>query len=215
MKIAVVAHYSRSRQAEALASSLGASVFMDHEGNGAAWNHRRALAWAAEQQERVIVLEDDAQPVAGFLAAAQRVIDRFPDDLVSFYLGTGRPPQYQAVIRERMEDLDRRGGDSLVMPDLLHGVAYSVPPERVALVLQRMSHTLPADFAIGRAWTSFTGRQVVYPVPSLVDHADGSSVEHHPDGKPRTEPRRAWRLPSCVGPEHCKPAFPEEGKSWM
>lgn len=29
---------------------------------------------------------------------------------------------------------------------------------------------------------------------ALVDHADGETVERHPDSAPRTERRRAWRL---------------------
>jgi hypothetical protein len=34
---------------------------------------------------------------------------RFPDDMLSFYLGTGRPPQYQMQIAERLILLIRLG----------------------------------------------------------------------------------------------------------
>jgi hypothetical protein len=36
-----------------------------------------------------------------------------------------------------------------------------------------------ADYAVGDAY----GGAVVYPCYSLVDHADGESVERHPDGR--------------------------------
>jgi hypothetical protein len=37
-------------------------------------------------------LEDDAMPVAGFMERLVGIQDRWTDDLVSLYLGTGRPP---------------------------------------------------------------------------------------------------------------------------
>lgn len=47
-----------------------------------------------------------------------------------------------------------------------------------------------ADYAVGDA----LGGEVIYPCYSLVDHADGATVERHPDNEPRSERRRAWRL---------------------
>ncbi|MGQ7174028.1 hypothetical protein ACUOCP_55840, partial [Escherichia sp. R-CC3] len=63
--------------------------------SGRAAGHRRALEWASWQDCRVVILEDDALPVAGFTQLVGEWLYRFPDSLVSFYLGTGRPPQYQ------------------------------------------------------------------------------------------------------------------------
>lgn len=42
------------------------------------------------------------------------------------------------------------------------------------------------------------GGTVVYPCYSLIEHADGSPVEKHPDNLPRSERRRAWRLEGAV-----------------
>ena len=54
-----------------------------------------------------------------------------------------------------------------------------------------MGHTdEAADYVIGRAF----GRQIVYPVESLVEHRDGDSVERHPDKELRTERRVARKL---------------------
>lgn len=190
MKFIVVGHHSRYQQADSLASQIGAHLLIDEGNHGAGWNHRRALAWAAERRCRVVVLEDDAWPVPGFIAKVADWLARFPDDLCSFYLGTGRPPQYQMQIAERLIAADRTRADYITLPQLIHGVCYSVPPQHLTKVLERWDASKPADYALGEAW----GAPVVYPCYSLVDHADGPTVERHPDAEPRNERRRAWRI---------------------
>ncbi|HAS0796017.1 TPA: hypothetical protein OMD40_000092 [Enterobacter hormaechei] len=191
MLIAIVAHHSRRAMANDLASELEAdSIFMDEHSAGANANHLRALSWAAEQSDRVIIIEEDALPVDGFRDKAQEWLARFPDNLCSFYLGTGRPPQYQMQIAERLIVADKTRADYITLSRLIHGVCYSVPPEHVQRVLSRWDNSKPADYAVGDAW----GGSVIYPCYSLVDHADGEPVERHPDSAPRTGRRRAWRL---------------------
>lgn len=190
IKFCVVGHHARRQQAEALASALGAHLLIDDGNHGANWNHRRALEWAAEQTCRVVVLEDDAIPVPLFAELVVDWLTRFPEALVSFYLGTGRPPQYQIQIAERLIVADKTQADYITLPRLIHGVCYSVPPQHIERVLSRWDSSKPADYAVGDAW----GGSVVYPCYSLVDHADLPTVERHPDSAPRTERRRAWRL---------------------
>ena len=191
MLIAIVAHHSRRTMAEELASKLEADiVFMDEHSAGANSNHLRALRWAAEQSDRVIIIEEDAFPVDGFRFKAQDWLARFPDDMLSFYLGTGRPPQYQKGIADWLIVADKSRADFITLQRLIHGVCYSIPPQSVSRVLSQWDRSKPADYAVGDAY----GGAVVYPCYSLVDHADGESVERHPDSAPRTERRRAWRL---------------------
>ncbi|MDE7918144.1 hypothetical protein [Enterobacter kobei] len=191
MLIAIVAHHSRRTMAEELASKLEADiVFMDEHSAGANSNHLRALRWAAEQSDRVIIIEEDALPVDGFRYKAQDWLARFPDDMLSFYLGTGRPPQYQKEIAGMLVEADRVNADYLVLSKLIHGVCYSPPQGRLARMLNAWNKTLAADYAVGEAF----GGRVIYPCYSLVDHADLPTVESHPDNEPRTERRRAWRL---------------------
>ncbi|WP_379933927.1 hypothetical protein ACFC2F_03330 [Enterobacter sichuanensis] len=186
IKFVVVGHHIRLGQAQRLAKLLNAHLLVDDGHHGANWNHQRALEWAAEQTCRVVVLEDDAIPVHGFTIKASEWLDRYPDSLVSFYLGTSRPPQWQPAIASKLSSCP----DTISLPTLIHGVCYSIPQNDLAGILELWPHHLAADFAIGRAW----GREVVYLSKSLVEHADGPSVERHPDGKPRTEIRRAWAL---------------------
>ena len=190
VKYVVVGHHSRFASAAMLAGKLGAHLLIDEGDHGANWNHRRAIEWAAEQPCRVVVLEDDALLVHGFTEKVLDWLARFPDDMLSFYLGTGRPPQYQMQIAERLIVADKTRVDFITLPQLIHGVCYSVPPRRISRVLSQWDNSKPADYAVGDAY----GGAVVYPCYSLVDHADGEPVERHPDAAPRTERRRAWRI---------------------
>lgn len=190
IKFVVVGHHSRTGHAQRLAALLDAHLLIDDGNHGANWNHRRALEWAAEQTCRVVVVEDDAMPVDLFFTSVTSWLNRFPESLVSFYLGTGRPPQYQMQVAERLIVADKTRSDFITLPRLIHGVCYSVPPQHIERVLSRWDSSKPADYAVGDA----CGGAVVYPCYSLVDHADGEPVERHPDSAPRTERRRAWRL---------------------
>lgn len=190
IKFVVLGHHSRHKQALCLAESIGAVLLIDNSDHGATWNHRRALEWAACQSCRVVILEDDAMPVAGFTDLVGEWLNSFPESLVSFYLGTGRPPQYQMQIAERLIVADKTQADYITLPRLIHGVCYSVPPQHIERVLSRWDSSKPADYAVGDAY----GGAVVYPCYSLVDHADGVPVERHSDSAQRTERRRAWRI---------------------
>ncbi|EOD9895199.1 hypothetical protein [Enterobacter hormaechei] len=190
IKFVVVGHHSRLERAQRLAALLDAHLLIDDGNHGANWNHRHALEWAAEQPCRVVVLEDDAMPVPWFAELVVDWLTRFPDDMLSLYLGTGRPPQYQMQIAERLIIADKTQADYITLPRLIHGVCYSVPPQHIERVLSRWDSSKPADYAVGDAY----GGAVVYPCYSLVDHADGEPVERHSDSAPRTERRRAWRL---------------------
>lgn len=101
IKFVVVGHVSRIVHAQRLAAMLDAHLLIDDGNHGANWNHRRALEWTAEQTCRVVVVEDDAMPVDLFFTSVTSWLNRFPESLVSFYLGTGRPPQYQMQVSEK------------------------------------------------------------------------------------------------------------------
>lgn len=190
VKFVVVGHHDRRAQAEYLAQSLDAHLLIDEGDHGATWNHRRAMEWASGKKERVIVLEDDALPVEGFSELVIPWLARFPDSLISFYLGTGRPPQYQTAIAEQLIEADKVHGDYIRLPRLIHGVCYSVPSAHISNVLNRWKANKAADYAVGDAW----GGVVVYPCYSLVDHLDGLSVERPWNNALKRERRQAWRL---------------------
>lgn len=160
---------------------------MDMGDNGALHGHRSALTLAAATERPCIIMEDDAIPVVGFTELANDWLERFPDQLISFYLGTSRPPQWQARVDAELGSV--AATSHIHLPTLIHGVCYAIPPDSVGRVLGRMRGA-EADFSVGRGW----GRPVLYPVESLVEHRDGTPVERHPDGEPRTERRVARSL---------------------
>ncbi|WP_312828558.1 hypothetical protein [Pantoea anthophila] len=190
IKFVVVGHHARRLQADRLSQMLNAHLLVDEGQHGANWNHHRAIEWASQQDCRVVILEDDALPVHGFAQKVAEWISRFPNDLLSFYLGTGRPPQYQKEIAGMLVESDRVNSDYLVMSKLIHGVCFSPPVHALKKIMSKWNQTLAADYAVGDAY----GGRVIYPCYSLVDHADLPTVERHPDNEPRTERRRAWRL---------------------
>lgn len=189
MQTIIVGHHSRIDWIEQLQDAIpGAAAIIDNADEGAHAGHRKALEVAQAAGERCIIIEDDAIPVVGFMQLAEQWCDKFPDNLISFYLGTGRPVSWQARVDDALE---RTAGPFIILPRLIHGVCYSIPTAHVERVLKRMQDSDDgADFAIGRAW----GRSVIYPVESLVEHRDGLSVERHPDREPRTERRVARNL---------------------
>lgn len=190
IKFVVLGHYSRRQQAEALSWVFDAHLLIDEASGGANAAHRRALEWAAQQHCRVIIMEDDALPLSGDDSLFREWIDEFPDHLISFYLGTGRPPQYQQQIATKLIEADKHKCDHIKMDRLIHGVCYSPPQHSIGRILENWDGSKAADYAVSDA----CGGEVIYPCYSLVDHADGETIERHPDNEPRTERRRAWRL---------------------
>ena len=148
IEIVVVGHHSRIVKAQRLSEILGARLLVDDGDHGANRNHYRALEWAAEQSCRVVVLEDDALPVAGFTEQVSEWLNRFPDSLVSFYLGTGRPPQYQIHIADRLIVSARNQAAYITLPRLILGVLFSEPPQHVECVLSRWVCSQRAAYAV-------------------------------------------------------------------
>lgn len=87
--------------------------------------------------------------IPGFSEMVTDWLTRFPDDMMSFYLGTGRPPQYQKEIAGMLVDADRVCGDHIVLSKLIHGVCYSPPRGSLVRMLSTWNKTLAADYAVG------------------------------------------------------------------
>lgn len=189
MRTIIVGHHSRIDWVQRLQDTIPvAAAVVDYAEEGAQAGHEKALRIARLMDERCVIIEDDAIPVIGFDRMAAAWCERFPDDLISFYLGTGRPVSWQARVDNA---LDTTFGDFIMLSRLIHGVCYSIPKHHIDRVLNRLQRgDEGADYAVGRAW----GRSVIYPVESLVQHRDGESVERHPDGELRTERRVARHL---------------------
>ena len=192
--VVIISHHERREKANRLQNlleyreGLTSIILTDDIGRGALWGHKNALRFAVKYPSaRFIFMEDDAEPVEGFKKKALAWIERFPNDLLSFYLGTSRPPIFQKAIGNAVANED----ELIKFDTLIHGVCYTMPHSTIKRIAYKLKPNLPADFAIGEA----NKGKVIYPIKSLVDHADETPVEtKRRDNDPRTEPRKAWLL---------------------
>lgn len=213
--IAIVAHKDRAKQVDRLVDWVDPDYVSWDDGTlGPAENHLRAWENLAEEDAEVcLVLEDDAVPVANFRSELSRVLAVAPTDLVSLYLGKGRPPHWQPTLAKVFGSLDRRlypnapDPSWLIADEVLHGVALAMKPSLIADMLPvvrrstqpRRRHRLPVDEAIG-AWARSAGIRVSYSLPSIVQHGDlptlitEHTTGHSGDTGIRDQPRRAWAM---------------------
>lgn len=194
--IAVVAHTTRNVTAEHLADTVNAQYVAIDDGTlGCERNHLRCWQWHRDntRTEWAVVLEDDAQPAQGFTQQLDAALHVAPTPIVSLYLGTSRPPQWQPRINTAVATADNQSASWIVGPQLLHAVGVAIRVGHLPALCSWLRRTrCPIDQAIS-AWAVTKQHQVGYTWPSLVDHADTDTVAQHHDGAPRTEPRKAWR----------------------
>lgn len=194
--VGVVAHEARRAKAQQLYEQVGAVYISIDDGRlGAGINHVKVWRHvAAHNTDWSIVLEDDAQPITDFPAAAIAALQYAPTPIVSFYLGKTRPPQWQAKIRAAVAKANNDQSAWITHSRLLHAVAVAAKTELVepmiAHVLRR--RYLPIDEAISN-WARINSHRIAYTHPSLVDHDDTQpSVSPHRDNTPRKPGRTAW-----------------------
>lgn len=183
---------------EALAARLDAELFVDEGEHRSRWNHARAWEWAAGLDHRALIVEDDIEPAPDLRERAAEWFQRFPDDLVNFYLGTGWPYIEKASIAALAVYDAGTGPDHLRIDQLFGAQCYSVPTRQLQAVIDDHRHDLEADFALGAAWIHHNGRGIVHVLESLVEHRDVPSVSWTPEQRP--VPRRARRLHVAAPP---------------
>ncbi len=193
--IGVVAHTTRSAQAEALALAVEADVLSVDDGTlGCEGNHAAVWEQLAELPTSwSVILEDDAQPIGGFAAQLYAALPMAPSPIVSLYLGRLRPRPWQPRIRNALAQAEQAGAHWIQSTRLLHAVGYAIRTDLLPSLL-RYTSTRPVDEHIS-GWARQYGHPICYTVGSLVEHADEPTViPLHPDKQPRTPGRKAWRL---------------------
>lgn len=173
----VVTHHSRREMGWSLARRVGGILLEDDGTLGEYENHRRAWAdFGLDSATHICVLQDDAVPILNFVNTAHQAIAARPDDLVSLYVGTGRPGP-DAVLKNAQVNAERYAGAWLEDVNLLWGVGVVMPAEWAYRFSEHEPEGLDYyDNRLGFWWKRRTGRKVQYVWPSLVDHADGESL---------------------------------------
>lgn len=194
----ICAHSARLDKAVRLLETIGGVLTLDLGDRGATPNHIQAWEEAYESNtigaEWLAVIEDDAQPEPFIHQDMGLILAEAPTPIVSGYLGTGRPPQYQHLIADAME-LEPTW---IVCDELLHHVAVFVRTELVPSLIESMKNrpSFPCDEAVS-VWAQNNGHPVGYPVPSPFDHEDGVPViADELRSQPICEARRAWSVGS-------------------
>ena len=195
--IGIVAHNTRVGMASALMESTRAVVLNLDDGKlGCSLNHIRTLDTLANavecEDDWAVVLEDDAQPVGGFLPMLGRALLEAPTGVVSLYLGTGRPKHWQDYIRQSLAAATKLNSAWITSTHLIHAVGYAVRGDHIGALVDSLTPERPIDEAI-TAWCRDNRVLVSYTHPSLVDHEDGEPViAERMDRQPRNEVRKAW-----------------------
>ena len=176
-----------------------AHVCLDDGTLGCTGNHRRAWNWHAANTttDWALILEDDAQPVAGFAEQAAAALSVAPAPIVSFYLGKRYPVEDQDRIRaaiQRRHLLDpaqpptpRRG--------LRHAHRAAAQPGAAHLARHR-GHRRP-HHPLGQDTRSCHHRPT--PTRRWPSHADTPTVITAPRTTPARPRRLAHRHTHAVG----------------
>lgn len=195
--IGVVAHESREDMAHELSALVDAKVCnMDDGALGCLGNHHAVQHALLKQPGWSVVLEDDAYPCNAFYEDLTWVLGHADSPVVSLYLGTGYPANWQPRIqRALLHDTSWIECDRL-----LHAVGYAIGPEikhQVAKWLGkclRVGQPLAPEDAIS-TWMRHQRTPVLYTNPSLVQHRDGPttiSARERGNFRGSHRPRHAW-----------------------
>lgn len=184
---------------EVLASKVGAEVISIDDGMLGHTNHSIKVWTNLAQRggDWAVVLEDDAKPVDGFREQLDMALANAPSGVVSLYLGQGYPTAWQRFIKKAVTN---QRANYVVSTHVLHSVALAIRVELINDMLRFISwlsdedKKWPFDEQVTH-WARQRGNDVVYTWPSLVDHADGESLIHHPEGQGSDGIARvAWKV---------------------
>lgn len=194
--IGIVAHIHRTGTAELLAITTAASHISYDDGTlGAEGNHQQVWQHHADNPvgEWAVTLEDDAQPVPGFLAQLDRALEVAPTPIVSLYLGIDGRTYWQPRIEQAITTARATDASWITTNGrLLHAVGVAIRTPLLPSLLEWLTNSNHAiDIAIS-AWAQTNNHTVGYTWPSLINHADMPSIAKHHDSMPRNRPRIAW-----------------------
>lgn len=205
LAIVIMAHPARRARAELLAEEVKADTIIWDDDRKGEWD-TGARAWRTGSllsASHVLVLQDDAIPVANLRGEIHARIHQHPTMPISLYLGKKKPSRWARAVNDAVCDARSHEAGWILATHLLHGVGIVLPVGMIPSTL-RWAHadSRPYDQRIG-AYLRTIGKPTLYTWPSLVDHDDSfpTLVEHGDDKRLSTSGRVAYR----VGPGNGSP----------
>lgn len=164
-------------------------VSVDDGSLGCTRNHARVWHALDLSQPWAVVLEDDAVPVEDFRDQLCRALEVVPAPVASLYLGSGYiGDKLTEALLHRADITDSHW--IVAHGQVHHAVALAVRSDIVPSMVEFFgARTQPVDRLLS-TWARVNAHRVAYSVPSLVDHADVSSLVT----KYRRKPRKALRV---------------------
>lgn len=186
----VMAHPSRRRQAERLALQIGASVVFDPSPGGkpSAWRCA-ARAWSQEARlatTHILVCQDDALPCDGFNVKVVEAIQRRPQAMLSFYVGSIHHVRRDWIRHERV------GAPDVPLPlnHFVPTVALAMPVSVAAAAMAYLGRKLPKGwgfddeaFKMYRQSARTVGAYATIPCLVSHDNKPRSVMRHGHHGK--------------------------------
>lgn len=177
LEVRIIASNQRLEYGERILAELKTGkLYVDEEQRGAKANHFKALSTpAGEDTTHLLIVEEDAWPVKDWEDKAKQVISLYPDSLVSLYLGTGRPVQWQRKVDEYLKTNPLT--EYLNFTTLFHGVSYCIPTGVINLEEAYSNpnsiKTKEADYAVGEVWLEEAQQEeIIYSRLSVFEHLD-------------------------------------------
>lgn len=195
--IGIVAHVDRIDMAHKLSVIVDAKLLNPDDGTlGCAGNHGFVQARLASQPGWSVILEDDAMPCNAFYDDLTWCLEHAPCPIVSLYLGTGYPGNWQP----RIERALLHDTCWIKCRRLLHAVGYAIGPEIKHDVAKWLGKSLRvgAPLTPEDSITTFAQARmipVLYTNPSLVEHRDAPTVmsaRERGNFRGSSRPRHAW-----------------------
>ena len=192
----IQAHPSRNGlhdRLKRLLSPLPTELFVHQSDPPDPWSgYKRCLTDIPSEVRHLLVVQDDAIPVAGFAAAVGRIAERHPNDPVCLFMGA-LPASTATLVRRAKPDVRYVP----LMPAAFMPLICVLWPADVARSFLTWTETARGmsrgdDNNAGRWYRSCSRRQQVWvTVPSLVRHDDGQpSVK---GGRAHTPWAESWR----------------------
>lgn len=197
VSFAVMAHPSRSRWVTELLAQLPPETpvawaeppWATRSDHGACWRTKRAALQLHSDAPFHCVIQDDALLAQNFVHRVEQLVEHGDYVYMLFYR---HKHGWQDSMREaRRAEVSGRGYFITSYTAML-GVATVIPTAWIDDLVEYgdgRDPTLGDDNRL-KTWVRHSGREILVPIPSLVDHRVGPSLVGHPDK------RVAWRFAS-------------------